>query len=988
MVYRHEKTGARICVISCQDVQKTFQIAFPTVPADDTGAAHIVEHAVFCGSQKFPVKDVFAECEKGSVQTFLNAMTYPDRTVYPVASCNETDFRNLIQLYLDSVFHPLFHEREEIFRQEGWRYAYDETDQTLSVNGIVYNEMKGAYGSADAVFCRDAERALFAGTLYGYDSGGLCQHIPELTYEAFCQFHQRYYHPSNCYVYLYGDMEYAPLLEWMDQAYFSQYDAVAPVDLQEIVAEQTAAAQTDEKKGWQHLYLPVPAEEDEDAQNQSAYLLQVKAGSPLDLQTAEALDILSEVIVEASGAPLKKALLQAGIGQSVSSSYDCETLLPSWSIEVQDGKAGQLKAFQQVIRDTVSGLCEKGIERDSLLAAIHMREFSIREGEFDNPPGVEYGLQILNSWIYDETQAFLWLKRLAVCRKLRKLADTGYFEHLLQEVFLQAQEGIWAEMIPVSNLAEQEERQEEERLAAKCAALSKTELEQIRETECRLFQYQMMPDSPESLQSIPRVKLSDLSRDSVRLYNETLTVGGQVCIWHPVATNGIIYWRAHFALPQLDQQQLHLLGAATAMLGGLDTKIYPYERLSTQARLYTGGMSFYIETYADQTDPDWFTPMLVAEMRVLEGNFAKGLDLVESVLFSSCFSKQKRWKELLMQMMTRLKNDIQYDSGYYVRKRALSYFAPQERLLEQVNGISFYETIRAWAAAPETEQKTVAKEMAGVLNKVLQADACLFDMTASEQGRTEAMKGMESFLSALSAADPGLNAYRIENGSFQWNANAVKSFTTANGMEGSGESAVQAQAPNEAFVLSVGGFHTAFGGNFKKAGFPYTGVLDVVKTILNTEYLYQTVRLKGGAYGYGIRLYTISGSLLFYSDDDPNCEETFAAYEQAAAYIAGLDLSKQELEPYLIGTIGIEDLPLSARQVGEQSFQAYMNGFGEADYRRERDEIFDATIEQIRETGGLLAAVAKEGCRCCCGTKKKLEQTKGLFTSIRKIRFS
>ncbi len=975
MVYRHEKTEARICVVSCPDVQKTFQIAFPTIPEDDTGVAHIVEHAVFCGSRKFPVKDVFAECEKGSVQTFLNAMTYPDRTVFPVASCNETDFRNLIHLYLDSVFYPLFYEKKEIFRQEGWRYEYDQTEQTLTVNGIVYNEMKGAYGSADAIFCREAEQALFTDTIYSHDSGGICQSIPELTYEAFCRFHQKYYHPSNCYIYLYGDMDYAEILEWMDREYLSQYEAGESVEFDSL-------PQSD--GGWKRLYIPVPAEEEVDIETQSAYLLQVKAGSPLDLQTAEALDILSEVVAEVSGAPLKKALIEAGVGQSVSSTYDCETVCASWSIEVQDGKGGQLERFWQVIRDTVTCLCAEGLDKDSLLAAIHMREFSIREGEFDNPPGVEYGLQILNSWIYKESQAFLWLKRLKVCERLRQLVDTGYFETLLEQVLLHATEGVLAEMVPVAGLAEKAEQQEEAKLAKMLSSMSEVELQQLQRANERLFQYQNTPDEPEVSDCIPRLKLSDLSRESVRLYNEEVQIGQNLCVWHDIPTNGIIYWRCHFSLTDLTDRQLHLLGAATAMLGGLGTEQHRYETLSSLARLYTGGMSFYIETYADKTDGDAFTPMLAVDMRVLEGDFGNGLALIQEILTSSRFSDQKRWKELLLQLLTRMKQDLQYDSGYYVRKRVMSYFAPQERLLEQINGLSFYETLRQWTTCSEEGQAQLAEEMGNVLQSVLNVEHCILDVTASKRGLAEVTKEMEQFFSTLSekgyvvsdhmsAQNMGINYLPNENSS-EGALPAMGAYMEKN-----------SGVVNEAFLLPGGGQHTAFGGSFKKAGFSYTGVLDVVKNILNTEYLYQTVRLKGGAYGYGFRLYTISGNLLFYSDEDPNCKETFAAYEQAAEYISQLPLTQKELEPYLIGTIGMEDLPCSARQQGEQSFNAYMNGFGEADYKQERDEIFSATVEQIQEMGTMLAAVFKNGYRCCFGSKKKLEQAGELFSVLRKI---
>lgn len=964
MVFVHKQSGARICVISNEDTQKVFQIAFRTIPEDSTGVAHIVEHAVFCGSEKFPVKDVFAECEKGSVKTFLNAMTYPDKTVYPVASCNDRDFQNLMELYLDSVFHPLLLEKEEIFLQEGWRYALTDVDEPLELNGIVYNEMQGAYASPEAVLYREAEKVLYEGSFYAYDSGGSCEEIPDLTYEACLEFYRKHYHPSNSYIYLYGDMDYRETLEWLNRAYLCHYNYQKPEDgLYTVPAEG----------GLKRIKIPYPVEEHEE--EQSACLLQILTGSPLDVKTCTALEILVEVLVESSGAPVKQALLDARIGMSVSGEFHCETLQPSFSIGIQDCLPGKREVFYEIVKETLTRLVKGGLDKNSLLATINSQEFALREAEYEHPKGVEYGALVLNSWLYDDNAAFLWLNRLEIYKELRELVKTDYFEQLIQQLFLNIKRGVLAELVPVAGLLEQKQEEAEKKLEDYKAALSEQELTVLIEKNKKLQAYQEEPDLPEHLAKMPCLTLNDINRQGKRLYNQEFSVAGEPLVWHNIPSNGILYFKCHFLLPELSKEEMHRLGLLLAVLGGLDTQAYTYGDLSVLARMYTGGISFYAETFASKEGPDVYTPVLAAEVRVLEGNLAEGLKLVQEILLHSRFGDLKRLKELVLQALSQMKNDILYDSSYYARKRAMSYYAVQEQFMEQVNGLSFYEYIRTFSTAGEEQWELLAVELQAVLKRILREGTRIYDLTSEQKGLEEALIQVPVFSGKLKCVH-GCGEESIGQVSSADDEKSYDSVSQNCKLQGTG---------SEAFILPGNLQYTAMCGSFLNAGYPFSGVLDVVKNLLNTDYLYQEIRMKGGAYGYGCRLYTVSGHMVFFSDDDPNLEETYEAYEKAADYLEQLELSPEELEKHIIGTIGQEDYPLGAKQWGEQSFNAYMNGFDDEKIQKEREEIFSITLEQLRETGELVRAVTRQGYCCVLGSRKKIGEAEARFSVVRKL---
>ena len=425
---RHKKSGARVVLISNDDDNKVFTVGFRTPPEDSTGLPHILEHSVLCGSEKFPAKDPFVELVKGSLNTFLNAMTYPDKTVYPIASCNDKDFQNLMHVYMDAVFHPNIYKHDKIFRQEGWSYKLDDVDADLEYNGVVYNEMKGAFSSPEGVLDRVVLNALFPDTSYHHESGGDPEVIPELTYEQFLEFHSRYYHPSNSYIYLYGDMDMAEKLEWLDREYLSHYD------LLEIDSKIRYQEPFDEVKEVEMEYSIASNESEED----NTYLSYNKViGTSLDKELYLAFEILDYALLSAPGAPLKKALVDAGIGKDIMGSYDNGIYQPVFSIVAKNANVEQKEQFVSVIEKTLSDIVKNGMDKKAIEAGINYHEFRYREADFGGfPKGLMYGLQIFESWLYDDEKPFIHVDAIGTFNLLKEKMNTGYFEELIQKYLL------------------------------------------------------------------------------------------------------------------------------------------------------------------------------------------------------------------------------------------------------------------------------------------------------------------------------------------------------------------------------------------------------------------------------------------------------------------------------------------------------------------------------------------------------------------------
>ena len=545
---KHKKSGARVLLMENDDENKVFTIGFRTPPSDSTGVPHIMEHSVLCGSKEFPVQDPFVELVKGSLNTFLNAMTYPDKTVYPVASCNDKDFQNLMHVYMDAVFYPNIYQHDKTFRQEGWSYKLDEPDGELTISGVVYNEMKGAFSSPEGVLDRVVLNSLFPDNAYSVESGGDPEVIPELTYEQFLDFHRKYYHPSNSYIYLYGDMDMEEKLRWLDEKYLSDFEN-EPVDseihLQKPFTEMKEVVQE---------YSIASEESEED----NTYLSYNKViGTTLDEKLYLAFEILDYALLSAPGAPLKKALLDAGVGKDISGSYDNGVYQPIFSVISKNANVEQKEEFVRVIEDTLKDIVKNGINKKALRAGINYHEFRFREADFGNyPRGLMYGLQLFDSWLYDETKPFIHMQAIPTFEFLKEQVETGYFEELIQKYLLDNTHGSIVIIKPERGRTARMDKELADKLQAYKDSLSKEEIDALVKATKELEEYQEEESAPEDLAKIPVLGREDISREIAPIYNKELETGGVKLVHHEVETNGIGYTALLFDLSGIPEEKL------------------------------------------------------------------------------------------------------------------------------------------------------------------------------------------------------------------------------------------------------------------------------------------------------------------------------------------------------------------------------------------------------------------------------------------------
>ncbi len=523
----HKKTGARVFILSNDDDNKVFMIGFRTPPEDSTGVAHITEHSVLCGSDKYPLKDPFVELAKGSLNTFLNAMTYPDKTVYPVASRNDQDFKNLMSVYMDAVFHPNTYKYPEILKQEGWNYKIDSPDAPIEYNGVVYNEMKGAFSTPDGVLEREVlERevlnSLFPDTAYGVESGGDPEFIPDLTYDAFLNFHRKYYHPSNSYIYLYGNMDIEERLAWLDREYLRHYDR------QEIDSEIRMQMSFDEMR---EVRKPYPITDDEDEEDNAYLAYSFVCGDNLDAEKDIAVQMILYALVDMPGAPVRKRLLDEGIGKDISSLYEDDVLQPFVSIEAKNANESQKERFLEIINEEFNRAAEQGLDRKSLLASLNSIEFRFREGDFGGAPkGLIYGLDSLSSWLYDDYTPFLNLELGKVFDTLREAIDTDYFENILKEYFIYNTHVSLVVLYPQKGLNAEKEAATAKKLADFKASLSDEEILALVEETKALAAYQEEPSNEEALETIPLLEREDLNRVPEEFRNKPVPVAGMTLV--------------------------------------------------------------------------------------------------------------------------------------------------------------------------------------------------------------------------------------------------------------------------------------------------------------------------------------------------------------------------------------------------------------------------------------------------------------------------
>jgi len=946
-ILRHKKSGARIAILSNNDDNKVFYIGFRTPPEDETGVPHIIEHTTLCGSKKFPVKDPFIELAKGSLNTFLNAMTYPDKTVYPVASCNDQDFKNLMDVYLDAVFNPNITKYEEIFKQEGWHYELTGKDDELKINGVVYNEMKGAYSSPDEVLSSQIYRSLFPDNTYSKDSGGNPEYIPKLTYEAYLDFYHKYYHPSNSYIYLYGDMDVVERLEWLDKEYLSLYD------YKKVNSEINKQPAFDEIKNVEAQYSITM----DDSQENKTYLSYNRVvGDSLDEMLYQAFDVLDYALVSSPGAPVKQALIDAGIGDDVYGSYDAGILQPVFSFVAKNANASQADEFESIIESTLKEVVKTGINKEALLAGINSSEFKFREADFGQfPKGLLFGLNCLDSWLFDDMKPFIHLECLGTFAKLRKAVDTDYFEKLIQEYLLDNTHGSSVTVKPKRGLGNEREEALAKELSDYKASLSDEEIKKLIEDTEHLKKYQEEPSSDEDLRKLPMLTRADMKKNAMPFSNIEDELLDVKVVRHDIESNGIDYISFLFDAGDFAQSELGYLGFFTNALGLVSTEKYSYTDLANATNIYTGGISTGTASHPDIKDRNNFVFKFEVKLKVLEKNLDKALELMEQMLLSSDFTDTKRLGELVAQIKARLQANLSSSGHLVAAMRSMSSFSRYALYQDELKGVAFYRSICRIEKELSESPKSVSDKLAAIAKKLFARNRMLISFTGNNEAYGNAKPSLEKVIAGFDKMSAVGNQAEVH-------------FNTA----------------KEAFIDASQIQYVAKTGDFICEGYEYTGALRLLRIILSYDYLWINVRVKGGAYGC-MNTFLRSGESYFVSYRDPNLSDTLDVYDRIPEYIKSFSPDERDMTKYIIGTFSALDTPMNPEAKGSRSLSAYLGGITYEQIQKERNEILNAQPEDIRRLADLVEAVLKKDSICVIGNENMIKESAGLFENVEKL---
>lgn len=929
---KHIKSGARILLFENNDENKVFSVGFRTPPTDDTGVPHILEHSTLCGSKKFPVKDPFIELLKGSLNTFLNAMTYPDKTVYPVASCNDKDFANLMEVYMDAVFYPNVYLHEEIFKQEGWHYELENVDSDIIYNGVVYNEMKGAFSSPEQVVMRESRHALFPDTTYGVESGGDPEFIPNLTYEAFKNFHHRFYSPANSYIIMYGNMNMEEKLNWLDEEYLSKFDVIkvdSHIDYQKPFTTPI------------HEEIFYPVGKDESLENKTYYSYNAVIGTYEDAKLNLAFQILNYALLEAPGAPLKQAIIDAGIGSDILSDFDSGLLQPVLSIIVKDAQSGKEQVLDEVINKTLKELVTKGIDKKSIQAAINYYEFKYREADFGGAPkGLVYGLNAMETWLYDDNDPFTKLEYNAQFSSLKEELNTNYYEELINKYLLNNNHVAYVTVSPSNTLGAEKEQALKEKLAAYKASLTKEELEKLVNDTKALKEYQATPSTLEELATIPLLTREDIDDKVEPLYNEEQVLDGVKVLKHNVETNGIGYLNFCFNTKDVPNELIPYVGLLQNVLGYVDTTKYTYQNLTQEININTGGIN--PRTKIISIGDNDVLPLFVFETKALYDKIPFVFDTVKEIITSSKLNNKRRLMEILGENKSQRQMMLMGRGHVASMNRAFSYIRSSSYYNELVDGISEYQFIEDLCLNFETKYEEIITNLEKVIKLIFRKENLIISYTATNNAYD---KYLTDFVNSLYKEE-------VQKGKFEFTPNLL----------------------NEGFRTPSTVQYVARVGNFKEVG-NYTGAFQVFAMALRYDYLWMQVRVLGGAYGC-MSNFTRNGNVYFVSYRDPNLEKTMDVYMNIPNYIDSFNPSTDDLTKYIIGAIGMLDTPLSPKDKGARSFLAYLQNVTYEDLKQERHEVLNVTLDDIKALKPLIEKALNDNALCVIGNENKIEDSK------------
>ncbi|MBR1646479.1 MAG: insulinase family protein [Selenomonadaceae bacterium] len=962
--FEHIKTGAKLLYLAADDDNKVFYIGFRTPPKDDTGVAHIVEHSVLCGSRKYPLKEPFVELVKGSLNTFLNAMTYPDKTVYPVASRNAKDFRNLQDVYLDAVFYPAMLSTPEILMQEGWHYepiwneelgirndAGDTSNNStfqipnfkLQYSGVVFNEMKGALSSPDDILGSKIQHETFPQNCYGFESGGDPEAIPNLTQKDFIAFHQKFYHPSNSYIYLYGDIDIAEQLEYLDREYLSKFDKIV-VD-SEISLQPTFA----EMKRVDEVY-PIGDEESADAKTFLA--LNFMLGDVADVRTNRALAILSNALFSNSAAPVRKALIDSGLGKDVEVSLEDDLRQPTFTVVLTGSEKDRVEKFYSIVTDELQKLVENGIDKTLLQASLNSLEFNIREADFGvSPTGLIYGLRLLKTWLYDGDPN-VYLHYEDDFAAFKRGINEKYFEGLIQKYFLDNPHKVLMTLSPDKNFSKQRDDAQAAKLAEVKANMSPAQIDEVIATAKKLKARQQAPETPEALATIPILQRSDLRKEPENLPLQFRDLDGTRILLSPLDTHGIIYLSFYFDALKIPQDKIFYAFLLSDLLGNVDTKKHSYEELAVLTQLHIGGCGSNVRAGSEKDKPNSFIPRMRVHFKALESKLAEMTDIIAETFNDTIFTNKKRVRELIEQEQLGFELSLQNMAISIVSSKIESY-QNKAGAYNDKRYLPYNKFLKDLLANFDERFDELVAELNDAKERLLNRNGLIVSVTAPDALYKKFVPHLSRLLKSLTVEE-----FQRENYSFPCKPENEGLYT---------QSRVQ---------------YVGKGANFIELGYDYTGALSVLETILRYEFFWTKIRVQGGAYGAFAGFHR-SGDLIFSSYRDPNLTKTLETFNSTADFIKNFDVSDREMDKYIIGTLSKSDRPLSPSLKGQIAADLCLMNITYDDRKKSRSEILSARQEDIRALAKLVEDCMSKNILCVFGNEQVLKEHAEIFGTVK-----
>ncbi len=938
--FEHVKSGAKLLKIANDDVNKTFGITFMTVPQSDNGVAHIIEHSVLNGSKNFPVKSPFDVLSKGSLKTFLNAFTSKDNTTYPYASMNDKDYFNLMHVYLDAVFNPFIHTDTRILKQEGWHYELKSKEEPVVYNGVVYNEMKGAFSSSSRDLSYYCFKYLFPNSPYGWESGGYPTAIPSLTQKEFSDFHKKYYHPENSYILLYGNADMNKEMEFIDREYLSKYTRTGTKITIPDQKPFTAMKDTTE-------YYPVL--KDASTKDQTYLSLNLVAGSNTDYALGMALDIICDVLFNQESAPGRLALEKAGIGKDVSASvsnYKQNVI----RIVVQNANPEDKAKFYEIVMNTLKEAVVKGINKEEVKGILNRTEFNLREGS-DAQKGISYVSQIEAGWLF-AGNPFLGLEYEKQLTTVKKAFTSNYLETLVQKYFINNKHALLLTLVPKPGLDNERTAKTEQKLKEYEEKLTDAEKNKLVEETKALIAFQKREDSPEALATIPMLSLKDINPKALWYDCQERKSNSFNVLYRNEFTNGIVYPTLYFDLTVLPQDMIPYTSLLSGLIGSMNTQNYTYGDLNRIMNIHTGGFYTSLANYVVNMDDNNLINKFVVSAKVMNNELPKLFELTKEQLYTTRFDDKDRLKSLLTRWLAQMESSIKRDGRSVASTRISSYFTNRGVFDEQTSGLEFYWFVKDLVDNFDSKYQSIVDNLNNAAKLLFTRENMMTTVTCGEKEYAAFTKALDNFGAEMPSAKPVYH---------QWT--------------------FKPEIKNEGILTASKVQYVMQGYDFKKIGYKWDAKMRVLNQIVSTDWLKNQVRVIGGAYG-GYAQINPSGTITFNSYRDPNLKNTLAAYEKTPDYIANFNADEKTMTRFILGTISGMDMPLTVQQRGNQAFAYYFMKRTQNDMQKDREAILSTKVEDIRGFAQLLRDILAQKAICVYGNTDKINAEKDVFKSL------